>query len=180
MNKEFNMSNHRVTRFIASGAIDLAGIASIAVVPVAAASAAGNSVVVNAKCSGTSMSNLQIQREDTGKLSVDFGVDMARHVAQVPWKVTETQNGTTFVSTVQKTIADGSFSITRVLNPMAGTNTIAATAVNTKTGESCAISGSLWPSPQQFPKEWHSRPQAGCARGALGPKPLGARWSGIP
>jgi hypothetical protein len=38
----------------------------------------------------------------------------------VLWKVTESRNGTTFVSTNVRTLADGSFSITRLLAPRAG------------------------------------------------------------
>jgi hypothetical protein len=91
-------------------------------------------------CSKGSIANLQLQREDTGKLSVDFGVDMARHVAGVTWKVKETNNGVVFVKTTKSTLADGSFSITRRLTPYPGTNHIVATATNPASGESCTIS----------------------------------------
>jgi len=68
---------------------------------------------------------------------------MARHTAGVPWKVTESDNGTTFVSTTTKTISDGSFSISRLIAPKAGTNTVVGKAVNLVTHETCAIKGSL-------------------------------------
>jgi len=68
---------------------------------------------------------------------------MARHTAGVPWNVKETRNGKIFVSTTVKTISDGSFSITRALNPMAGANTFVAYAVDTRTGKTCSITGSL-------------------------------------
>ncbi len=58
--------------------------------PVATAGAATPPVNITAQCSGTSTVNLQLQRKDTGKLSVDFGVDMARHKAGVQWKGGET------------------------------------------------------------------------------------------
>src|SRR5665213_2453678 len=117
------MTSHRMTRIIAG--------------------AATGSVVVNTKCSGTSVANLQLQRADTGKLSVDFGVDMARPVAGVPWKVKAKDNGTTFVNTTKLTISDGSFSVSRVILPAAGTNTVVGHAVNTLTGETCTITGSI-------------------------------------
>jgi len=100
-------------------------------------------VNINAKCSGSSVANLQVQREDTGKLSVDFGVDMVRHQAGMPWKVTLSDNGSVFVNTTVKTISDGSFSVSPVINPKPGTNTIVGKAVNVVTHESCTIKGSL-------------------------------------
>ena len=100
-------------------------------------------VNINAKCSGSSVANLQVQREDTGKLSVDFGVDMVRHQAGVPWKVTLSDNGSLFVNTTVKTISDGSFSVSPVINPKSGINTIVGKAVNVGTHETCTIKGSL-------------------------------------
>jgi hypothetical protein len=99
-------------------------------------------VVVNGHCSKGSLSNLQLQREDTGKISVDFGVDMARHTAGVAWKVKETRNGVAFVNSTTRTIADGSFSNASLLAPKA-VNHIVATATNPKTGETCTISATL-------------------------------------
>jgi hypothetical protein len=137
------MTTNRIARLVAAGAVSAAGLGTLAVLPVTHAGAAASSININAKCSGTSVANLQVQREDTGKLSVDFGVDMARHTAGVPWKVTESDNGTTFVSTTTKTISDGSFSISRLIAPKAGTNTVVGKAVNLVTHETCAIKGSL-------------------------------------
>jgi hypothetical protein len=137
------MTTNRIARLVAAGAVSAAGLGTLAVLPVTQAGAAASSININAKCSGTSVANLQVQREDTGKLSVDFGVDMARHTAGVPWKVTESDNGTTFVSTTTKTISDGSFSISRLIAPKAGTNTVVGKAVNLVTHETCAIKGSL-------------------------------------
>jgi len=137
------MSNHRLTRAIAAGAVGIAGLGAAIAVPVATAGAATPPVNITAKCSGTSTVNLQLQREDTGRLSVDFGVDMARHKAGVQWKVTETDNGTTFVSKTAKTIRDGSFSITSLLTPQAGLNTVTGTAVNATSGETCTLTASI-------------------------------------
>jgi hypothetical protein len=136
------MNNHRFNRLVTIGAAGLAGLVLVAAVPVASASAATNSINISRNC-GSNVANLQVQREDTGQLSVDFGVDMAKHTAGVPWKVKQTRNGKLFASTSTKTIADGSFSITRALQPVAGTNTFIAYAVNTRTGQTCSVSGSL-------------------------------------
>ena len=125
------MQSHRLNRLVATGAAGLAGLVLVAALPAASASAVANSVNVTRKCAGTSVANLQVQREDTGQLSVDFGVDMAKHTAGVPWKVKETRNGKMFMSTPVKTISDGSFSITRALKPVAGTNAFVVYAVNT-------------------------------------------------
>ena len=102
-----------------------------------------SAVVVNRRCSKGSLGNLQLQREDTGKLSVDFGVDMARHTAGVAWKVKGTDNGTALFATTMHTISDGSFSITRVVTPKAGVNHIVAIAANPATGETCSLSASI-------------------------------------
>jgi hypothetical protein len=136
------MQNHRFNRLVATGAVGLASLGLLAVLPAAYASAAPSSVNVNRNW-GTSVANMQIQREDTGLFSVDFGVDMAKHGAGVPWKVTITRNGKLFASATARTISDGSFSITRVLKPVPGTNTFVAHAVNTVTGQAWSITGRL-------------------------------------
>ena len=137
------MSNHRLIGAIAAGAIGFAGLGAAVAVPVATAGAGTPPVNNTAKCSGSSTANLQLQREDTGQLSVDFGVDMARNQAGVGWKVTEKDNGTIFVNKTAKTIGDGSFSITRLRTPFAGLNTVKGTAVNATTGETCILKASI-------------------------------------
>ncbi len=109
----------------------------------AGATTRSSNININARCSGSSVANLQVQREDTGKLSVDFGVDMVRHQSGVPWKVTLSDNGSLFVNTTVKTISDGSFSVSPVINPKPGINTIVGKAVNVVTHETCTIKGSL-------------------------------------
>ena len=136
------MQNHRFNRIIATGAIGLAGLGLVAMLPAASASAAPSSVNINRNW-GTNVANIQVQREDTGLLSVDFGVDMAKHSAGVPWKVTITRNGKLIASTTARTISDGTFSITRVLTPVPGTNTFVAHAVDTLTGQAWSITGRL-------------------------------------
>jgi hypothetical protein len=118
----------------------LPAAATIGTLGLAAPAHAATPVNKTVACSKGSHANLQLQREDTGKLSVDFGVDMTRHVSGVAWKVRETNNGVAFVNGTAKTIADGSFSVTRLLTPYAGTNHIVATATNPATGETCTIS----------------------------------------
>jgi hypothetical protein len=139
------MLHSRIARLSLSSVLGVAALASTAAIATSSASAAtvSKSVVVNGKCSGKSVDNLQLQREHTGQLSIDFGVDMARHISGVPWKITESRNGVVFVNTTKKTIADGSFSVTRLLATRTGTNTVTATATNTRTGETCKITASL-------------------------------------
>jgi hypothetical protein len=136
------MQNHRFNRLVAAGAVGLAGLVSMATLPAASASATGSSINISQPC-GTNVVNLQAQTEDTGLVSVDFGVDMAQPIAGVPWKVKEARNGKIFVSTTVKTTSDGSFSITRTLPPVPGTSTFTASAVDMLTGQTCSISGSM-------------------------------------
>jgi len=99
-------------------------------------------VVVNRHCSKTSVANLQLQREDTGQISVDFGVDMARHTVGVPWKIKESRNGVVFMNRTARTIGDGSFSSSSLLAPKS-VNHIVAIAHNPVTGETCTISATV-------------------------------------
>jgi hypothetical protein len=99
-------------------------------------------VVVNKHCTKASVANLQLQREDTGQVSVDFGVDMARHTGGVPWKIKETRNGVAFTNRTARTTRDGSFSSSSLLAPRS-VNHIVATAHNPVTGETCTISATL-------------------------------------
>jgi len=117
---------------IALPALLILGVA----IPVSAAS----SGVVSGHCSRTSLTDLQVGREDNGQLSIDFGVDMARHRAGVRWLVSETDNGVLMTRTTMHTIADGSFSLTHLMTPKRGVNHIVATARNPLTGETCRLS----------------------------------------
>ena len=109
----------------------------------AAGAATPTSININAKCSRTSWANLQVAREDTGKLSIDFGVDMLAHKAGVVWKATVTDNRSTLFSGSVKTISDGSFSVSRLLTPLAGSNKVTGRAVNPATGETCTVTGTV-------------------------------------
>jgi len=127
------MFKRRLATVVLSAAIG--GSALLAVVPTRAASG----VIPNGHCSGTSLYSLQVQKEDTGQISVDWGVDMARHTAGVAWHVTVADNGRVFINTTVKTIADGSFSVTGLLPPQA-TNKVTTWASNPLTRETCSVS----------------------------------------
>jgi hypothetical protein len=102
-----------------------------------------SSINLNATCSKGSLGNLQVQREDTGQLSVDVGVDMARHTAGVPWAFRVTDNGSTVATGTTRTIGDGSFSISKLMWPKGGVNHFVLTAKNLKTGETCKLAGAV-------------------------------------
>ncbi|MFI5034853.1 MAG: hypothetical protein ACHQFZ_01435 [Acidimicrobiales bacterium] len=95
--------------------------------------------MANGTCSKGSLSNLQVQREDNGTLSFDFGVDMTAHTSGVNWIVKVADNKSTVFRGNATTIADGSFSISRTLTPKTGTNHFLAVARNSATGETCRI-----------------------------------------
>jgi len=129
--------------------VALAGSLSLGLVAVGATTASAStrpkasSINLNAACSKGSLGNLQVQREDTGKLSIDVGVDMTRHTAGIPWTFRVTDNGSTVATGTTRTIGDGSFSISKLMWPKGGTNHIVFTAKNTKTGETCKLVGSV-------------------------------------
>ena len=116
-----------------AGALSLSTVA----IGVSAASAATSPANLNGSCSHTSVGNMQIQREDTGRLSI--GVDMAPHHAGVLWKVTVTNNGHVVVRMTTPTQIDGSFSITRHVAPVVGTSHLVFRARNLTTGETCVL-----------------------------------------
>ncbi|HEY4753280.1 MAG TPA: hypothetical protein VIH37_08350 [Candidatus Limnocylindrales bacterium] len=113
-------------------------LAVVAALP--ASAAAPRDLTVSGRCSGTSVTDLQIGREDNGKLSIDFGVDMARHASGIAWRVSMTDNGIVIANVTVRTIADGSFSITRLISPRPGANHIVARARRVTTGEICRLS----------------------------------------
>ena len=96
-------------------------------------------VVVNGTCSKGSLSNLQVQREDNGTLSIDFGVDMSAHTSGVSWIVKVMDNRSMVYQGHAVTISDGSFSFSKAILPKSGTNHVVATARNSATGETCKI-----------------------------------------
>ncbi len=127
------------TRTLTIGALAGALSLSTVAVGVTAAGAATSPVNVSGSCSQASVSNLQIQREDSGRLSIDVGVDMALHHAGVPWRVTVTANGHVVDRVTTATQKDGSFSISHYVAPTVGTNHVAFRARNLTTGETCVL-----------------------------------------
>jgi hypothetical protein len=101
------------------------------------------SIDLTSRCSKLSYGNLQIQREDSGRLSLDVEVDMARHTAGVPWRLKVTDNGVTILSTIARTSSDGSVSVAQPFSPKAGANHVVLFAKNPRTGETCRLSGTV-------------------------------------
>jgi hypothetical protein len=126
-------------RRLASFAIPVVLVTTVVASAIPAQAATNPAVTSNNKCSLGSVSNFQVQREDNGKLSIDFGVDMATHAAGVNWTYRVTDNRSLVIKGTSSTAADGSFSVTRTITPRSGTNHIVATAKNTTTGEICRI-----------------------------------------
>jgi len=129
--------------------VALAGSMSLGLAAVGASAASAStrpkapSINLSAACSKGSLGNLQAQREDTGQLSIDVGVDMTRHTAGVPWAFKVTDNGSTVAAGTTRTIGDGSFSVSRLLWPKGGANHFVFTAKNLKTGETCRLTGTV-------------------------------------
>jgi len=129
--------------------VALAGTMSLGLAAAGASAASAStrpkasSINLNAACSKGSLGNLQVQREDTGKLSIDVGVDMTRHAAGVPWTFKVTDNGTTVATGTARTIGDGSFSVSKLMWPKSGVNHFVFTAKNLKTGETCRLAGTV-------------------------------------
>jgi len=127
------------SRRIASLIIPVSLVTALAAGVVPAQAAAKPAVTRNSPCSKGSTGNLQVQREDNGMLSIDFGVDMVTHTPSVNWTYRVMDNRSVVMKGTTSTIADGSFSVTRAIAPLTGTNHIVATARNTTTGETCRI-----------------------------------------
>jgi hypothetical protein len=128
----------KVTTLAVAGAMSMGAAAAGVSAAGAATRPKANSTIA---CGKGSTANLQVQREDNGKLSVDIGVDMNRHTSGVPWKVRAYDNGKLIENATVRTISDGSFSVTRVLAPLAGTNHIVFYATNLRTGKTCKMNG---------------------------------------
>ena len=126
-------------RRLASIIVPVTLVAAVTAGAIPAQAAAKPAVTRNSTCSMGSLSNLQVQREDNGTLSIDFGVDMVTHTSGVNWTYRVVDNRSVVMRGTGSTIADGSFSVTRALTLMTGSNHIVATAKNAATGETCRI-----------------------------------------
>lgn len=116
--------------------IALAVLALVAALSVAAtASAKGGGQSVAGTCTAASTSELKVKSDD-GRLEVEFEVDS--NVVGQSWRVVLKDNGSTFLKKTLKTKApSGSFEARARPIDRAGTDTVAATATNAATGESC-------------------------------------------
>jgi hypothetical protein len=139
------MIKHRLLALTLPVAIGLAAAGTLASPSMSPAYGASQpqQITVNGHCTGRSQSVLQANREDTGKLSVDFSVDMIVHRAGVAWNVRVADNGTVVWRGTRRTLADGSFDTNLLFAPRRGANVITAMATNPATGETCRASGTL-------------------------------------
>jgi len=126
-------------RRLASLVIPATLVTVLGATAIPAQAAAKPAVTRNSTCSLGSLSNLQVQREDNGTLSIDFGVDMVTHKTGINWTYRVIDNRSVVTRGTTATIADGSFSVTRAITPPTGSNHIVATATNAATGETCRI-----------------------------------------
>ena len=127
------------SRRLASFIIPATLVTAIVTGAIPAQAAAKAPVTRNGTCSLGSLSNLQVQREDNGTLSIDFGVDMLTHNSGVNWTYRVMDNRSVVMRGTASTIADGSFSVTRAISPLTGSNHVVAFAKNSATGETCRI-----------------------------------------
>ena len=129
------MRNRRLASLIIPATL----VTVLAAGAIPAQAAAKPAVTRNGTCSLGSLSNLQVQREDNGTISIDFGVDMVTHTSGVKWAYRVVDNRSVVMRGSTTTIADGSFSVTRATTPLTGSNHIVAIARNAVTGETCRI-----------------------------------------
>jgi hypothetical protein len=142
--KESDMNKiQKLTTVALAGSLSLGLAATAASAASASTGPKASSINLNATCSKGSLGNLQVQREDTGQLSIDVGVDMTRHTAGVPWTFRVTDNGSTVTKGTTRTIGDGSFSVSKLMWPKGGANHFVFTAKNVRTGETCKLIGTV-------------------------------------
>jgi hypothetical protein len=112
------------------------GMLAMGAASAGAGSARGDDDVRRAgNCTGQSTSKIKLSNED-GRLEVEFEVDQNRNGQR--WRVVMTDNGATVFRGVRVTRGpSGSFEARRVIRNRAGTDRVAATARNLRTGERC-------------------------------------------
>src|SRR3990170_180529 len=121
-------------------ALTVAIVASLALA-VPAASAGDGDVIRRGACSGASDWKLKLSPED-GRIEVEFEVD--QNVVGDTWRVVMRHDGTVFFTGRRTTRApSGSFEVRRLVDALAGTDTIAARARNLSTDEVCAARASI-------------------------------------
>jgi len=127
----------RVATFATAGAV----AATVAVAGPALASRAGTPGLHYGKCTGHGIVALNLQNSDPGYLESGFEVDGMRPGGL--WSVLLTHDGAVYYRGTAKVLADGSFSIDKVVRNLAGVDRFAGTARNRTTGQVCTVSATL-------------------------------------
>jgi hypothetical protein len=120
------------------GKMTRVAIAAAVVMTIAGAApamAGTNDVIKRGSCTGSSDWKLKLSPDD-GRIEVEFEVDS--NVAGQTWSVRILENGTRIFSGTRQTGgASGSFTVRKLANDGAGTDSFRARAANAATGEVC-------------------------------------------
>jgi hypothetical protein len=120
------------------GKMTRAAIAAAVVMTIAGAApamAGGNDVIRRGSCTGSSDWKLKLS-PDNGRIEVEFEVDS--NIVGQTWSVRIFENGTRIFSGTRQTAgASGSFTVRKLANDTAGTDSFRARAANAATGEVC-------------------------------------------
>jgi hypothetical protein len=126
------------------GKMTRAAIAAAVVMTIAGAApamAGGNDVIRRGSCTGSSDWKLKLSPDD-GRIEVEFEVDS--NVAGQTWRVRIFENGDRIFSGTRQTAgASGSFTVRKLANNTAGTDSFRARAANAATGEVCVGRASI-------------------------------------
>jgi hypothetical protein len=125
----------KMTRMAVAGAI------ALTVAGAAPAMARGTDVIRRGDCSGNSEWKLKLSPED-GRIEVEFEVDS--NVVGQTWSVRILENGSRiFHGTRDTRGSSGSFTVRRLADDTAGTDSFRARATNAATGETCVGTASI-------------------------------------
>ena len=128
---------NKMIRIAAAGALAL----TLSAVGNTAAIAKDGDVVRTGSCSGSSDWKLKLSPEN-GRIEVEYEVDSNK--AGQDWRVRLFHDGTRFFKGVRTTSgASGSFTVRKVVDNHAGTDSFRARAVNLSSGEVCGGSASI-------------------------------------
>jgi hypothetical protein len=126
------------------GKMTRVAIAAAVVMTIAGAAPAmarGGDVIKRGSCTGSSDWKLKLS-PDNGRIEVEFEVDS--NVAGQTWGVRIFENGNRIFSGTRQTAgASGSFTVRKLANNTAGTDSFRARAANAATGEVCAGRASI-------------------------------------
>jgi len=137
-----NIGTRRIRRLSAASGVGFMALALMAIPSTTLARHGGGTAITHAGvCTAASTSKIKI-KPDNGAIETEFEVDQNRNGQT--WHVTLKRNGNVFFSGNRTTHApSGSFSVSKLANNGAGTDTIQARAVNQTTGEVCRASASI-------------------------------------